>query len=297
MPDDSLLIVNALFVLFALNLKMTSNNMKLQKILFTLTLLLPIAMYSFAGWLITGKNIDTEGKTIQLRIYIEEQNVKIEQPQYIAQFDMKTRRIILVDPVKLTYYQGTLLEYQDGVKAFKKKALKIATSDMEIEQANKYNRAYLDQIEQYFDIPKVELGSLTVKKTDIVFKMVGWQTEKYEILMNGLLKEQVWIAPGMNVGEGFDWSLYFTFLKAAGLEDESLSYMNSPEYLELMKTGFPLRKMVITSGAQAEFQVNRLEEKTIHDYEFYTPSLCKELTIAEWLQQRVADEDINDDYE
>jgi hypothetical protein len=276
---------------------MLSNTMKLLRIFFSIALLLLVSVHSFAGWLITGKNIDTEEKTIPVRIFIEKTNVKIEQPEYIAQFDMRTRRIILVDPVKLTYYQGNLLEYQDGVKLFKKNALKIATSDMTVEQANKYKQPYLDQIERSFEIPKVEPGTITLKKTDIVFKMVGWQTDKYEISMNGLLIEQVWIAPGMKAGEGFDWSLYFNFLKAAGLEDESINYMNSQEYLELLNIGFPLRKIVNIGGVHKEFQVNRLEEKTITDYEFYTPSLCKELTITEWLQQRVADENINDDYE
>jgi hypothetical protein len=271
--------------------------MKILSFLFSVLLLVTHSEYTYAGWLLTGKNIDSEGKAVPVRIFIEKQNIKVEQPEYIAQFDMKTQRIILVDPVKLTYYQGTLREYIDGVKTFKKEALKVASSEMTYEQANAYKKTFLDQIEHFFDIPNVTPGSVVVKKTNVVFKMVGWQTEKYEISLNGLLKEQVWIAPGMQAGEGFEWTLYFRFLKAAGLEDQSLIYMNTPEYLDLLHTGFPLRKMVFTNGNQTEFQVNRLEEKTIPDYEFYTPSLCKELTISEWLTQQVANEDVYDDYE
>jgi len=254
-------------------------------------------LHSYAGWLLTGKNIDPDGKTIPIRFFIEKSKIKVEQPESIAQFDMKTQGIILVDPVKLTYYQGSLAEYMDGVKAFKKEALKLATEDMPGGQAIAYNKTYLEQIEHFFDIPKVAYESVNVVKTKDVFKMVGWQTEIYKIYLNGQLKEQVWIAPGMYAGEGFDWALYFRFLKVVGLEDQSLIYMNTPEYLDLLKIGYPLRKMVIINGAQMEFQVNRLEEKIIPDYEFYTPSLCKKLTIAEWLKQEVAKEDVYDDYE
>ena len=271
--------------------------MKILRLLLTLSLLLISFFQLQAGWLLTGKNIDTEGRAIPEKIFIEQYKVKIEQPEYIAIFDMKTLRIILVDPIKLTFYQGSLSEYMDSVKAFKKEALKVATADMPSEQANTYNMTYLDQIESFFEIPKVAPGSLVINKTDVTFKMVGWQTEKYEISLNGILRERVWLAPGMKAGEGFDWKLYFRFLKAAALEDQSLIYMNTPEYLDLLNTGLPLRKMVITNGVQTEFQVNRLEEKTIPDYEFYTPSLCKELTIAGWLKQHVASEDIYDDYE
>jgi hypothetical protein len=271
--------------------------MKLFRILFTPLLLVTFCVHSYAGWLLTGKNIDSEGKAVPMRIFIEHHRIKIEQPEYIAQFDMKTRRVVLVDPVKLTFYQGSLSEYMDGVKVFKRKALKEATSQMDINQANTYSQTYLNQIDHFFDIPGVAAGSMTIKKTNVVFKMVGWQTEKYEISLEGVLKEQVWIAPGMQAGEGFDWKLYFMFLKTAGLEDQSLSYMNTPEYLDLLSTGFPLRKMVIVNGTQTEFQVNRLEEKTIPDYEFYTPSLCKELTIDAWLKQKVTNEDVSDDYE
>lgn len=271
--------------------------MKLLRLLLILFITASFASDSYAGWLLTGKNIDPEGKVVPVRIYIEKHNIKVEQPEYIAQFNMKTRRIILVDPVKLTYYHGSIDEYMEGVKTFKKEALKEATTDMPVEQTNAYNKTYSDQIDRFFDIPKVAPGSVAVKKTDVVFKMVGWQTEKYEISLNGLLKEEVWIAPGMKAGEGFDWPSYFIFLKAAGLEDMSLIYMNTPEYLDLMQIGFPLRKMVIVSGARVEFQVNRLEEKIIPEYEFYTPSLCKELKIEEWLKQQIAKEGDYDDYE
>jgi hypothetical protein len=271
--------------------------MKLLRLLLTFLILPLFSMYSMAGWILTGKNIDAEGTAIPIRIFIEKHQVKVERPDYIAQFNMKTQRIILVDPVKLTYYQGSLNNYMEEVKAFKREALKEATVDLQDGQANSNVKSYLDQIERFFEIPKVSPGSVVIKKTDVVFKMVGWQTEKYEVSLNGLLKEQVWIATGMQAGEGFDWTLYFRFLKAAGLEDQSLNYMNTAEYLDLLKTGFPLRKMVKASGSQTEFQVNRLEEKTIPDYEFYTPSLCKELTAGEWLKQQVEKEDINDDYE
>ena len=271
--------------------------MKQLRLAFTFMLLIAFSVHSFAGWLLTGKNIDSEGNAIPIRFFIEKGKIKIEQPAYIAQFDMKTQRIILTDPVKLTYYQGSLKEYMDGVREFKSKELKLASASMPADQANDYNKSCSDQIEHFFDIPKIVDGSVKVSKTEEVFKMLGWQTEIYTVSLNGLLKEKVYIAPGMKTGEGFDWHLYFRFLKAAGLEEQSLIYMNTPEYLNLLNVGFPVRKMVFESGVQSEFQINRYEEKNIPDYEFYTPSLCRELSITAWLQQATAEEAIYDDYE
>jgi hypothetical protein len=271
--------------------------MKRLCVTFSCIFMLAFSLHSHAGWLLTGKNIDPDGNAIPIRFFIEKNKIKIEQPEFIAQFDMKTQQIILVDPVKLTYYKGSLTEYMNGVKTFKKEALKSVTVDKPTEQPAVSSKTYIDQIERFFDIPMVAKGSVTVSKTDKVFKMLGWQTEIYKISLNGLLKEEVYIAPGMKAGEGFDWVLYFRFLKAVGLEDQSLIYMNTPEYLSLLQIGYPVRKMVFINGDQSEFQINHMEEKIIPDYEFYTPSLCKELTIAAWLKQKVITEDINDDYE
>jgi hypothetical protein len=271
--------------------------MKIFRIILVFTLLIPLCENTSAGWLLTGKNINGEGRDIPERIFIEQHKIKMEWPDLIATFDLKAMTLILVDPVNLTYYQGNLSEYTDGVKAFKLSALKESMNGIPEEQAVESQKVYGAQIEHYFNIPQTPPGSVSVKKTDIELKMAGYLTAKYDISLNGIMKEEVWIASGIQVGDGFDWSIFNQFLKATGIEDKALVYMNSPEYFDLLKTGFPLCRIKTSDGLRTEFLVNSLEEKTIPDYEFYTPTLCKKLTIAGWLGQQMDKEDVYDDYE
>lgn len=260
-------------------------------------LLIPLCENNYAGWLLTGKNISGEGRDVPERIFIEQYKIKMEWPDFIATFDLKAMTLILVDPIKLTYYQGTLADYTAGLKAFKLAALKESLKGMTEAQAAESDKMYGAQIEHYYDLPQTRAGLVSVQKIEVVLKMVGYLTSKYDISFNGLKQEEVWIAPGMQAGNGFDWSIYYQFLKATGIEDKTLVYMNSPEYFDLLKTGFPLRRITTADGFRTEFQVNMLEEKNIPDYEFYTPSLCKKLTIAGWLGQQRDKEEVYDDYE
>ena len=272
-------------------------SMKTIRIILVFIVLFPLSENTFAGWLITGKNISGEGRDIPERIFIEHHKIKMEWPDFIATFDLKAMTLILVDPIKLTYYQGTLSDYISGVKSLKLAALKESLNGLTDGQAVESEKVYSAQIEHYFDIPSLPAGIVSVKKTEVELKMVGYLTSKYDISSNGVRQEEVWIAPGMQAGEGFDWGIYYKFLKATGIEDKALIYMNSPEYFDLLKNGFPLRRITTADGFRTEFQVNRLEEKTIPDYEFYTPALCKKLTIADWLGQQMDKEEVFDDYE
>jgi hypothetical protein len=58
---------------------------------------------SKAGWVITGRYIDREGKTIFKRYFIQDNDVKVEQFNLIYSINLKTESIILVDPENLVF--------------------------------------------------------------------------------------------------------------------------------------------------------------------------------------------------
>lgn len=271
--------------------------MKTIRIFPVVTFLALIYGNSFAGWVITCKYTSGEGTELSERILIDQQKIKIELPDFAATFDLKDSTLILADPVNLTYYKGSLAEYNVGVKAFKLEALSESVNGIPDALSTESEKEYGSQIEHFDQLPELPSGIVVIEETQAEIKMAGYPAAQYNISLYGTTREEVWIAPALQAAAGFDWRLFFKFLKVTGIEDKALVYMNSTGYIDLIKTGLPLRRVKFTDGYRTEFQVTSLEEKIIPEYEFQTPALCKKLSVAGWLGQQLYKEEVNDDYE
>jgi len=127
--------------------------------------------------------------------------------------------------------------------------------------------------------------------------MMNYDTDKYTVSLNGLRVEDVWIAPALKMNTDFSWDRYFDFMAALSLREGDLNLMTSKIYRKLLSTGYPLRRIMYTSIGNNEWQVNKLEEKNIPDYEFYTPDKCKSVTLQQWFAKTSEKTIRYDDYE
>ena len=271
--------------------------MKILRIIPVLTIMALYCGNAIAGLVVTAQSIRNDGSEVAEKIFIDQDKIKIEWPDFTATFDLKAQTLVLADPAALTFYLGTLSEYTTGVKEFKLDLLKKSIIGMPEDQAAESLKIFSNQIEHYFDIPDNPAGSIQIIKHGFDGKVSGYKTDKYEISLNGSVKEEIWISPVLKAGDGINWSNFLKFLITTGIMDKDLAYMSSPEYIGLLKTGFPLRIIRVSDGTQAEFQVSDLEEKPIPGYEFSTPALSKKLNIAGWLGQKIDKENDYDDYE
>jgi hypothetical protein len=271
--------------------------MQILRIIPFFTLMALLHGNAIAGWQVTCKIVSNEGSVITETLFIEQGKIKIELPDIIATFDLKSGSLILADPVNFVYYQGSMTEYTDGLKTFRLAALLESDKGLTEKPAAGSKFGDSAQIENYYNDLKIPAGILGVVKTETESEIAGYRTTKYNILLNGILKEEVWIAPEIQLGEEFVWSIFLNFLKTTGIEDMAPAYLNSPEYFDLLNSGFPLRRIIIANGIRTETQVSRIKEKTISGYEFETPSLSKKLSIAGWLGQQINTGEDYDDYE
>lgn len=249
-----------------------------------------------AGWVLTGRYIDREGRTILQRMFIQDNKIKFEQFDVLYTFDLINESIILVDPVKLVYHQSTLTEYIANYQSLKRIQLEQLLNTIPEDQQSTVRQEYEKEIIQFGNL-RAFTDSLSISRVSDTLKALGLPTERYLATVNKLKVEEIWIAPGLDVQQHISWDRYFHYLSVVAPDMYLPSYCFSEGYLGLLNKGFPVRRIIIESGYRTEIQVNRREEKLIQDYEFGPPDLCRKVGFTEWINRLPELEMENDDYE
>lgn len=251
----------------------------------------------YAGWVLTGRYIDREGNTILQRWFIQDYQVKFEQYDLIYTINLKTDALILVDPVNLVYYRGTVGSYIQGIRDLKMKRLEALLEEIPEKDREAARAAYLEEIEK-IGAPVIPISdTLAITEVHDTLKAVGKPTIRYQVSVNGRRLEDCWISPLLDVTGQFSWSKYFYVLSVIDPSNVKLRYMSTDAYLDLLSKGFPVRRIVLEEGYKTEYQINREEQKDIPGYEFGIPDRCKELDLEHWLNRNIAKDTEYDDYE
>ena len=250
-----------------------------------------------AGWIFTGKYIDPDGKTIMQRYFFQGDYVKFERYNLIYTLNMKTGALILVDPENLVYYQGTLDNYIGELKKSKQKKLEVLLRDIPAGEQEEYSRLYNKQISAVGQPPVPVSDPVTFSPMNDSLRVGKYLAQKYQVNIKGLKAEEIWIAPGLKISASFDWSHFLSLVYILEPWNTSIRYMISGPFMELLQKGYPVRRIVQLGGFRSEFQVNRIEEKEIPEYEFYTPALCKAISLDKWIEHVPSAEPQYDDYE
>ena len=198
-----------------------------------------------AGWVLTGRFIDQDGKTVMQRFYIQDFNVKFEQYNIIYTFNLNTNSIILVDPVNLVYYKGTIDSYIQGLKQLKNRQLQALILEIPDDQKAQCRKDYSGQIDRIGRPIVPASDSVNIVRVYDSLKVFGKATEKYLVTLNNRRTEETWISTVLHINDQFNWKKYLYFLSVLEPENSTLRYMISGPFQELLAKGFPVRRIMV----------------------------------------------------
>jgi hypothetical protein len=259
--------------------------------------LLTLTVTCSAGWVLTGRYIDQEGRTIMQRWFIQDQKVKFEQYNIIYTINFVTGDIILVDPELLIFYKANITDYIDDYKKYWNDKLNLLISRAGKEKNEEILASYRKATDAFGE-PKPDCpDSLSFQRMQDTLIVFGAPTEKYQLRVNGIKTEEIWISTAVNVNRQFSWKLYNYYLSLIEPNSASPCYESAGLFLSLLDKGFPVRRIMIRDGYKTESQVSREERRDIPDYEFYIPDLCKQVPLKQWLEREGVKKTEYDDYE
>lgn len=267
-------------------------------VLFLLFLIVLLPFQSSAGWIITGRYINGEGNTTFKRYFIQNNLIKVERYNLIYTCNLNTGSIIIVDPENLVFTKTTLDTYIEKLKANKMSKLTELVNLIPENDRALYEIKYRKQTEKDLILADYSNDSLTISKMTDTVKLLGYQTDKYIITENGRKKEEFFITYEVNISADFDLNIFLHYVYLLEPEDKTVKYQISKSYSELVRNGLVIRRFIFEDGFRSEWQVNKIEQKNIPDYEFGNPDLCKELTLDKWFARQINNENkYYDDYE
>ncbi|MFC2151422.1 DUF4412 domain-containing protein [Bacteroidota bacterium] len=264
--------------------------MKKQKSLFIIVIGLLISFQVSAGWVITQQSYDSdEGVETALieTIYLQDNIMKIVQPEMVTMFNLNTETITLMSPIKKVYWTGKIADYKKEIIVAMQTAMEEQLENAREEQKEMIRKMYLGMIEgienpSKFAGEEPEEYDLQIEKTGDKERVAGRMAYKYSISVNGSVKEEAWLSESDKPHEEFDISKFYDifgeFTSQAGT---SSFYQNHEKYIEFAKKGFPLKSINYYGGYESISEVTNLEKENIEASEFTPPADYEKVSLVE----------------
>jgi len=217
---------------------------------FALLCLLAASLPAWAGWVMVDqsgeKNLISQGRI---------KTVPQDASEGYTVMDFKKGQVLIVNLEEKTYAEASLDQF---CKAMQQVMAKI--------------HSMFNQVEQPKKAQKVE-----VIKQGPGGKIAGFNTTKYKVMVDGKLKEEVWLTVEPDFVKEFDPTMLSKLMACAAQPEDPES---SPAYQKMIASGWLLRS-IDYEGAEADTQtdVTKLSKQDIPESEFQVPQGYKKTTV------------------
>lgn len=269
-----------------------------------LVVLLAWAGDATAGWAVE-QLLKSSTETARQRMVVQSNRIKTmtfdPSGQPVAAFilDLGTETLIQVDYQQRQYVAATFQEYVTGMAgaaqaaarqmADSLRAMQEATKNMPPEQRKAVEQSMRSQMP-----PSGAPGSADcvepkreVRKTGQQATIAGFPAVRYEVLADGKIESEVWVAPGLGVGRELDTRKLEQFstsvAKAVGCAPGAPAPGADPAW-KLVGEGYPVRT-IVTGPDRVIVEVVKAESRAIPVAEFLPPAGFAPRTLRQMMGQ------------
>ena len=264
--------------------------MKIQKYIYTIAIALIINFQALAGWVITQQSYDSdEGVETALieTIYLQNNKMKVVQPEMVTIFNLNNETITLMSPVKKVYWTGQVADYKKEIKQAMQSAMEEQLKNAREEQKEMIRKMYQGMMES-IDNPSKFAGEepeeydLKIEKTGDKERVAGRMSHKYSVTVNGSVKEEAWLSESDRPHEEFDIGKFYDVFGDFTSQASSVDfYQKDEKYVEFAKKGFPLKSVNYYGGYESISEVTNLEKENVDDSEFTPPADYEKVSLVE----------------
>lgn len=243
-----------------------------------------------AGWVITQQSYDSdEGVETALveTIYLQDNIMKVVQPDMVTMFNLNTETITIMSPVKKVYWTGKVEDYKTEIKDAMRSAMEEQLKNAAEEQKEMIRKMYKGMMES-IDNPSKFAGEepeeyeLEIEKTGDKDRVAGRLAHKYAIKVNGSVKEEAWLSESEKPHEEFDiGKFYDLFGDFTNQGNSTAFYQNDEKYIEFSKKGFPLKSISYFGGYESISEVTNLQKENLDPSVFKAPADYQKVSLLE----------------
>ena len=253
-----------------------------MKVIIFLLTVLPwlIADNASGGWTFT-ENSEGERQTR----HIQNNRMKFTAPDHLIIFDLDKKMVSFANPNEKSYWMGTPAEFAAQAKKGLENIDKIIDRQLSAVppgQRAAFKRSLIQQIKKQTGGPRPKVE---IKPSDRSAKIAGHKVRKYDILFDGLLRQELWIAQDIRFGREFDVRQFGKMMRVfhSGLGQHSdESELWSPRVTKLLLKGWPLRTTDYDEdGSPEKTEVLKVEKSDLPDSAFELPGNYRRMSVSE----------------
>jgi len=243
-----------------------------------------------AGWVITQRTYDSDegvGSATIETIYLEDNVMKVVNSEVITIFDLNKELITLINPEKKVFWTGNVSAFKNDMKAGIKQVMDEKLKNVAPVQHEMMKKMFEGMIAAV-DNPslandnKQKNYTLEINKTKESARIAGYSSVKYQVKVNGELKEEAWLSESSRAHDEFDinkfYNLFKDFTAQAGTTE---FYQTNEKYLEFSRLGFPLKSINYYGGYETISEVTQLDKQKLEPVVFTVPADCKKVSLIE----------------
>lgn len=235
-------------------------------------------------WIITEESTDTFGNKSIQTTFIKDELIRHETLSSIALVDLKQKLITIIFSEYRVYWQGTTQDLKESNIAIYDKQMEEMLVGLPVSAQKELDSIYLEIRKQMLDSTEPKTNrQISINKTNDTLSILGYSTIKYDIKTDSSIVESVWhtkeIAPYRNI----DVLDMMQFMKQLDPSPAKNNIANSPDYLNLLKTGLLLKSVNYSPAGENKVEVTKVREVTLPADFFKPPENYKETSFADIL--------------
>jgi hypothetical protein len=211
----------------------------------------------------------------------------MDQPEVVTIIDYDKDRFVMMNPVKQFFWSGTTGDYVREMSRAREAAMRERIGSLTGKPAKQDQAAVADPTPREVDpakLPPVSITSSGVKE-----KIAGYDTEKYDVKVDGQLFEEIWIAPlDLSADINYDRFIAQQLKNSAAMQGKSADDYNAlyrdPEYRRLTEKATVLKTVTHHLAGTFERTATSVEKRDVPAATFTVPESYRKVRLSDLLE-------------
>lgn len=250
-----------------------------------ITISLLICSLAFGGSAWAGWIIEQVAEGTDSIIYIQDNKMCNESGMDVTSiFDVDKGMIYFIVPEKKMYAEARpeeMAKQSDDMMGDMMKQMEQQLKDMPEQQ----KKMIMEQMKSQMTAQKQQKADpkpapkIKVIKTSVKEKIAGYSTRKYQIMADGKLVQESWIADDIKIGKEMDLDKMEEMMSKMDMGGEQMSYRTDKAVLDLMRKGYPLKESY--PGMNMTTTTKKVTKTKISSDKFKVPAGYRKGTFSE----------------
>lgn len=262
--------------------------MKLRIIGMAVLLVGLMASAAQAGWVLYQ---ETPGGPTTM--YVQNNQLRVGQGPHGMIYDLNHDTVTMLDPGRQTYWSGKPQQLNQQMDQALNQRMELALKQAPPEQREKM-RAMMQQgmgrggAGRGGGMGQGPAAQVVVKDSGASAKIAGYQATKYQVYVDGKLRQEVWMAqvPGFQKEMDMGKMMKLAHSLRSGATGTGLGWRRSPAVQELFAKGMPMKLVDHAPGGPLTVMtVTKVEKKNLPAATFQPPAGWKKVDFSQMMMR------------